>query len=70
MRGHRFYLAQDYEPYFYGRGSAYELAEDTYRFGFRMLTVGHMVADELQRALRGSRRRSSRRSAATKTSTG
>lgn len=45
--GHRFYLAQDFEPYFYGRGSAYELAEDTYRFGFRMLTVGQMVADEL-----------------------
>jgi hypothetical protein len=48
MAGRRFYLAQDFEPYFYGRGSAYELAEDTYRFGFRMLTVGHMVADELQ----------------------
>jgi hypothetical protein len=47
VRGHRFYLAQDFEPYFYGRGSAYELAEETYRFGFRVLTVGHMVADEL-----------------------
>jgi hypothetical protein len=51
VRGRRFYLAQDYEPYFYGRGSAYELAEDSYRFGFRMLTVGHMVADELQQQL-------------------
>lgn len=48
-RGHRFYLAQDYEPYFYGRGALYELAEDTYRFGFRMITVGGMVADELRR---------------------
>jgi glycosyltransferase involved in cell wall biosynthesis len=48
VSGRRFYLAQDFEPYFYGRGSAYELAEDTYRFGFRTLTVGHMVADELQ----------------------
>jgi hypothetical protein len=48
-RGQRFYLAQDYEPYFYGRGALYELAEDTYRFGFRMITVGGMVADELRR---------------------
>lgn len=46
--GARFYLVQDFEPYFYPRGSAYELAEDTYRFGFIPLTVGHMVADELR----------------------
>ncbi|MET3769607.1 hypothetical protein ABIB15_002311 [Marisediminicola sp. UYEF4] len=48
LPGERFYLIQDFEPYFYPRGSAYELAEDTYRFGFRPITVGHMVADELQ----------------------
>ncbi|MGY1733767.1 hypothetical protein ACI798_19845 [Geodermatophilus sp. SYSU D01045] len=46
--GHRFYLVQDFEPYFYPRGSLYELAEDTYRFGFQVVTVGHMVADELR----------------------
>ena len=46
--GKRFYLAQDFEPYFYPRGSAYELAEDTYRFGFTPITVGHMVAEELR----------------------
>ncbi|ANP74096.1 hypothetical protein [Cryobacterium arcticum] len=46
--GVRFYLVQDFEPYFYPRGSAYELAEDTYRFGFIPLTVGRMVAAELQ----------------------
>lgn len=45
--GKRFYLVQDFEPYFYPRGSAYELAEDTYRFGFSTITVGHMVAAEL-----------------------
>lgn len=44
----RFYLVQDFEPYFYPRGSAYELAEATYRFGFIPLTVGHMVAGELK----------------------
>lgn len=48
LPGHRFYLVQDFEPYFYPRGSAYELAEDTYRFGFRTITVGYMVADELR----------------------
>jgi hypothetical protein len=46
--GRRFYLTQDFEPYFYPRGSAYELAKDTYRFGFQPITVGHMVADELR----------------------
>jgi hypothetical protein len=46
--GARFYLVQDFEPYFYPRGSAYALAEDTYRFGFIPITVGHMVADELR----------------------
>ncbi|GAB3041658.1 glycosyltransferase family 1 protein [Parafrigoribacterium mesophilum] len=46
--GKRFYLVQDFEPYFYPRGSAYELAEDTYRFGFPTITVGNMVAQELR----------------------
>jgi len=43
----RLYLVQDFEPFFYPRGSEYALAEDTYRFGFRCLAVGHMVADLL-----------------------
>jgi glycosyltransferase involved in cell wall biosynthesis len=46
--GKRFYLVQDFEPFFYPRGSAYELAEDTYRFGFTTITVGYMVANELR----------------------
>jgi glycosyltransferase involved in cell wall biosynthesis len=45
--GRRFYLVQDYEPWFYPRGTAYELAEDTYRFGFSTITIGHMLAAEL-----------------------
>ena len=48
MRGRRFYLVQDFEPYFYGRGAVSELAEDTYRFGFQTVTIGSMVADELR----------------------
>lgn len=49
---HRFYFIQDYEPYFYPRGWLYELAEDTYRFGFTNIALGGMIsgvlADELQ----------------------
>lgn len=44
----RYYLVQDFEPFFYARGSEYALAEDTYRFGFQHVTVGHMVADVLK----------------------
>jgi hypothetical protein len=44
----RLYFIQDYEPLFYPAGSHYVLAEDTYRFGFRAITVGPMVADLLR----------------------
>jgi O-antigen biosynthesis protein len=44
----RLYLVQDFEPFFYPRGSDYSLAEDTYRFGFRSIAIGHMVADVLR----------------------
>jgi glycosyltransferase involved in cell wall biosynthesis len=43
----RLYFIQDFEPYFYPVGSHYVLAEDTYRFGFRCITVGPMLADLL-----------------------
>jgi hypothetical protein len=39
----RLYFIQDFEPYFYPRGSLYSLAEDTYRFGFRCIALGGMV---------------------------
>lgn len=40
----RLYFVQDYEPFFYPHGATYALAEDTYRFGFRIIALGHMVA--------------------------
>ena len=43
----RLYFIQDFEPLFYPAGSHYVLAEDTYRFGFRAITVGPMLADLL-----------------------
>jgi hypothetical protein len=45
---HRFYFLQDYEPYFYPRGSLYALAEDTYRFDFVRISLGPMIADTLR----------------------
>lgn len=51
-RGHaplrRLYFIQDYEPYFYARGAMYALAEDSYRFGFRCIALGEMVAGLLR----------------------
>lgn len=44
----RLYFIQDFEPYFYARGSTYSLAEDTYRFGFRNIALGEMVAQLLR----------------------
>jgi hypothetical protein len=46
---HRFYFIQDFEPFFYPRGSLYSLAEDSYRFGFTLLALGPMVASTLLR---------------------
>ena len=43
----RLYFVQDFEPYFYPRGSLSALAEDSYRFGFTMIALGDMVASEL-----------------------
>ncbi len=44
----RLYFIQDFEPYFYGRGAMYALAEDTYRFGYRNIALGRMVAGLLR----------------------
>ncbi len=45
---HRLYFIQDYEPYFYPHGPEYALAEDSYRFGFRCIALGNMVATALR----------------------
>jgi hypothetical protein len=42
------YFVQDYEPYFYLRGSESALADDTHRFGLRTIAPGGMVAERLQ----------------------
>lgn len=47
----RLYFIQDYEPYFFPRGALYAMAEDSYRFGFRNIALGGMVARSLEREL-------------------
>ena len=65
----RLYFIQDFEPLFYPAGAEYVLAEETYRFGFRAITVGPMLADLLRDRFGGDAPRW-RTSAATSARTG
>lgn len=47
--GHRFYLVQDYEPWFYPVGGTAALVENTYRMGFHGVTAGSFLAGMLER---------------------
>ena len=44
---HRLYFVQDFEPYFYARGSEYALAENTYRLGLVGITAGNWLSEKL-----------------------
>jgi glycosyltransferase involved in cell wall biosynthesis len=48
-KGVRFYLVQDFEPWFYPAGSEALLAEATYRFGFHAITAGRWLSELLTR---------------------
>jgi glycosyltransferase involved in cell wall biosynthesis len=45
----KFYFVQDLEHMFYPPGSLYELARQTYQFGFRGITAGAWIGDILRR---------------------
>jgi hypothetical protein len=45
----KFYFVQDIEYMFHAPGSFYELARQTYRFGFQGITLGSWIADVLRR---------------------
>ncbi len=47
-QGRRFYLVQDFEPWFYPVGGQSALAENTYRMGFHAITAGQFLADKLK----------------------
>jgi hypothetical protein len=44
---HKFYFVQDFEPYFYGLGSRYILAENTYKMGFYGITAGKWLTKKV-----------------------
>ncbi len=44
----KFYFVQDIEYMFYAPGSLYEFARQTYRFGFRGITLGLWIAEVLR----------------------
>jgi hypothetical protein len=46
-RAKRFYLVQDFEPWFYPLGTSSVLADDTYRMGFHAITAGCFLAAKL-----------------------
>ncbi len=46
--GKRFYLVQDFEPWFYPIGGQSILAENTYRMGFHAITAGRFLAGKLR----------------------
>lgn len=47
-RGKRFYLVQDFEPWFYPYSSEAILAENTYRMGFHAITAGKFLSFKLR----------------------
>ncbi len=44
----KFYFVQDFEPYFFAKGSLSEFATQTYQWGFYGLTAGKWIGDVLQ----------------------
>jgi glycosyltransferase involved in cell wall biosynthesis len=45
----RTYFIQDFEPWFFPKGTHYALAEETYRFGFRAITAGSWLSGLVER---------------------
>ena len=44
---HKLYFVQDFEPAFYSRGSEYDFAEETYKFGFHGICAGSWLSKKL-----------------------
>ncbi|GAA3884274.1 glycosyltransferase family 1 protein [Saccharothrix violaceirubra] len=47
-KGKRFYLVQDYEPWFFPVGGLSALAENTYKMGFHGFTAGRFLTEKLR----------------------
>jgi glycosyltransferase involved in cell wall biosynthesis len=48
LKAKKFYFVQDFEPYFFPKGSQYILAENTYKLGFYGITAGGWLAKKLK----------------------
>ena len=48
-KAHKLYFVQDFEPYFYGLGSKYILAENTYRMNLYGITAGPWLTQKVGR---------------------
>jgi len=46
---HKLYFVQDFEPYFYAKGSKSSFAEETYKFGFDGITAGSWLSTKLHK---------------------
>ncbi len=45
----KFYFIQDFEPYFYAKGSEYQFSENTYKMDFRCITAGDWLKNKLEK---------------------
>lgn len=43
----KFYFIQDFEPDFFSKSTEYELAKNTYTFGFKGITAGYWLRDKI-----------------------
>lgn len=49
LKGYKMYFVQDYEPYFYAYGEDYLLAEETYRLGFHVVSLGKWNIEKIKK---------------------
>lgn len=49
LPGYKMYLVQDYEPYFFPQGEEYVLAEQTYKLGFHIVSLGKWNIKEIKK---------------------
>lgn len=45
----KFYFVQDFEPFFYAKGSEYQFSENTYMMNFRCITAGDWLKNKLEK---------------------
>lgn len=49
LKGYKMYFVQDYEPYFYEYGEDYILAENTYKLGLHVVSLGKWNVEKIKK---------------------